>query len=98
MPTQRHGSKWRKFLGPNLVYTSVRAGKMNNIIGNNGEVQFANGQISRDLRVSSENLLERADSSDPLEALRRDSDEVIERRFELTDGLERKSGSSGGSP
>jgi membrane fusion protein, multidrug efflux system len=71
---------------------------MNNIIGNNGEVQFANGQISRDLRVSSENLLERADSSDPLEALRRDSDEVIERRIELTDGLERKSGSSGGSP
>jgi len=71
---------------------------MNNISGNNGEVQFANGQISRDLRVSSENLLERADSSDPLEALRRDSDEVIERRIELTDGLERKSGSSGGSP
>ena len=71
---------------------------MNNISGNNGEVQFANGQISRDLRVSSENRLERADSSDPLEALRRDSDEVIERRIELTDGLERKSGSSGGSP
>jgi len=32
---------------------------MNNIIGNNGEAQFANGQISRDLRVTSENLLER---------------------------------------
>jgi hypothetical protein len=42
---------------------------MNNIIGNNGEVQFANGQISRDLRVSSGNLLERTVSSDPLEAL-----------------------------
>ena len=32
---------------------------MNNVIGNNGEVQFANGQISRDPRVTSENLLER---------------------------------------
>ena len=31
---------------------------MNNFIGNNGEVQFANGQSSRDLRVNSENLLE----------------------------------------
>jgi membrane fusion protein, multidrug efflux system len=71
---------------------------MNNIIENNGEVQFANGQSSRDLRVNAENLLERADSSDPLEALRRDSDEVIERRIELPDGPGRKSGSSGGSP
>ena len=71
---------------------------MNNIIENNGEVQFANGQISRDLRVNSENLLERTDSSDPLEALRRDSDEVIERRIELPDGPGRKFGSSGGSP
>ncbi len=71
---------------------------MNNIIGNNGEVQFANGQISRDLRVNSENLLERTDSSDPLEALRRDSDEVIDRRIELPNGPGRKSGNSGGSP
>ena len=70
---------------------------MNNFIGNNGEVQFANGQSSRDLRVNSENLLERIDSVDSLEALRRDSDEVIERRIELTDGPGRKSGSSGGS-
>jgi hypothetical protein len=56
------------YFGPNFVYTN-NAGKMNNIIGNNGEVQFANGQISRDLRVSSGNLLERTVSSDPLEAL-----------------------------
>ena len=49
---------------------------MNNFIGNNGEVQFANGQSSRDLRVNSENLLEWTDSIDPLEALRKDSDEV----------------------
>ena len=70
---------------------------MNNIIGNNGEVQFANGQSSRDLRVNSENLLERTDSSDRLEALRRDSDEVIERRLELPGGSGQKSGSSGGS-
>ncbi len=71
---------------------------MNNIIGNNSEVQFANGQISRDLRVNSENLLERTDSSDPLEALRRDSDEVIERRIDLPNWPGRKSGNSGGSP
>ena len=70
---------------------------MNNFIGNNGEVQFANGQSSRDLRVNSENLLERIDSIDPLEALRKDSDEVLERRIELPDGLRRESGSSGGS-
>jgi len=71
---------------------------MNNFIGNNGEVQFANGQSSRDLRVNSENLLEWSDSIDPLEALRKDSDEVLERRIELPDGLGRKSGNSGGSP
>ena len=71
---------------------------MNNFIGNNGEVQFANGQSSRDLRVNSENLLEWTDSIDPLEALRKDSDEVLERRIELPDGPGRKSGSSGGSP
>jgi len=71
---------------------------MNNIIGNSGEVQFANGQISRDLRVNAENLLERADSSDALEALRRNSDEIIERRIGLPDGPGRKSGDSGGSP
>ena len=71
---------------------------MNNFIGNNGEVQFANGQSSRDLRVNSENLLEWSDSIDPLEALRRDSDEVIDRRIELPDGPGRRSGNSGGSP
>src|SRR5580700_5541842 len=84
--------------GPNLVYTSIGTRKMNNFIGNNGEVQFANGQSSRDLRVNSENLLERIDSIERLEALRKDSDEVIDRRIELPDGLGRKSGSSGGSP
>jgi membrane fusion protein, multidrug efflux system len=71
---------------------------MDNIVGNNGEVQFANGQSSRDLRPSSGNLHERTDSSDPLEALRRDSDEVLERRIELPHGPGRKSGTSGGSP
>jgi len=71
---------------------------MDNIIGNNGEVQFANGQNSRDLRASSENLHDQTDSIQPLEALRRDSDEVIERRIELPDGPGRKSGRSGGSP
>jgi membrane fusion protein, multidrug efflux system len=70
---------------------------MGDIIGNNGDVQFANGQSSRDLRVSSGNLHER-DASEPLEALRKHSDEVLERRIELPDGLARKSGTSGGSP
>jgi membrane fusion protein (multidrug efflux system) len=71
---------------------------MDNLVGNNGAVQFANGQSSRDLRASSGNLHELTDSSDPLEALRRDSDEVLERRIELPDGPGQKSGTSGGSP
>jgi membrane fusion protein (multidrug efflux system) len=41
---------------------------------------------------------QQTDLSDPLEALRRDSDEVLERRIELPDGPGRKSGTSGGSP
>ncbi len=71
---------------------------MDNIVGNNVEGQFANGQSSRDLRANSGNLHERTDSSGPLEALRRDSDEVLERRIELPDGPGRESGTSGGSP
>ncbi len=71
---------------------------MDNIIGNNDEVQFANGQNSRDLRASSENLHEQTDTIEPLKALRRDSDEVLERRIELPDGPGRTSGPSGGSP
>ncbi len=71
---------------------------MDNIIENKGEVQFANGQNSRDLRTGLTNLRERTDSSDPLEALRRDSDEVLERRIESPDGPGRMSGTSGGSP
>ena len=59
---------------------------MNNIIGNNGEEKFANGQSSRDLRVSSNGaeletqldvgpLRKRTDSSDRLKALRKKSAE-----------------------
>jgi len=70
---------------------------MDNIIGNDGEVQFANRQNRRDLRGSSRGLNEPTDSSDGLEALRRDS-EVLERRIELPDGPGRKSGTSGGTP
>jgi len=73
-------------------------GKMDNIIGNNGEVQFANGENSRDLRANSGNLRDRTDSSGPFEALRRDSDEVLERRIVLPNGPEPQSGTSGGSP
>src|SRR5882672_28060 len=65
---------------------------------NNGEVQFANGQSSRDLRAGSENLHERTDSNDPLEALRRDSDEALERRIELPERNNRDRGPSRGGP
>jgi len=71
---------------------------MDNILGNCGEARFANGQSSRDLRASSGNLPERTDSSEPLETLRRDFDEVLERRILLPDGPERKSGTSGEGP
>jgi membrane fusion protein, multidrug efflux system len=82
---------------------------MDNILGNNGDVQFANGQNSRDLRARSDanesetqlhlgDLFESTPSSDPLEALRRDSDEVLERRIGLPDGPARKSGTSAGPP
>jgi membrane fusion protein (multidrug efflux system) len=71
---------------------------MDDLIENNGEAHFANGQSSRDLRTSSRYLHEPTDSSDPLEALRRDSDEILERRMVLPDGPERKSSTSGGSP
>jgi hypothetical protein len=71
---------------------------MDNIVGNNGEEQFANGQSSRDLRAVSGNLQEPAGSSEPLEALRTDSDEILERRIELPGGPARQSGTSGGSP
>jgi membrane fusion protein (multidrug efflux system) len=81
---------------------------MNNIIEQNGEVRFANGQNSRDLRVNSDatepeiqlavEALERTDSSHPLEVLRRHSHEDLERRIELTNGTKEQSGTSGGSP
>ena len=71
---------------------------MDNIVGNNEEAQFANGQNTRDLRANSENLHEQTNSRNPLEALRRDSDEVLERRIELPTGPGRKSGPSDGSP
>ena len=67
---------------------------MVNISGNNGEVQFANGQSSRDLRASSGNLDGRTDPRDPLEALRTGFDKVLERRIELPDGPLRKSRTS----
>jgi membrane fusion protein (multidrug efflux system) len=87
----------RSYFGSNLVYASMADRNMDNIIGNNGEVQFANGQSSRDLRTSSRNLHERTASSDSLEALRRDSDEILEHPIELPNRPERKSGTSGGS-
>ena len=73
---------------------------MNNIIGNNGNVQFANRQSPRDLRDDhgSGDLLERADSGDGLEALRQDSDLDLGRSIELPERVDGKRGTSGGSP
>ncbi|HEY6395105.1 MAG TPA: HlyD family secretion protein, partial [Candidatus Binataceae bacterium] len=82
---------------------------MNDIIEDNDENQFANGQSSRDLRVSSDateletqldvgDLRERTESSDRLKALRKNSGEDLNRRIELPDGAEREYGTSGGSP
>jgi hypothetical protein len=72
---------------------------MNNIIENGNEHKFANGQNSRDLRDNSdatqhdlEDLRERIDSSDGLEALRQDSDEALERRIELPELLMESTG------
>src|SRR5580692_9794487 len=42
------------FFGSILVYTSKADRKMSSIIGNNSEVQFANGHSSRDFRVKSD--------------------------------------------
>jgi hypothetical protein len=81
---------------------------MNNIIEDNDGDQFANGQSSRDLRVSSDAAepppqldlnypRERSDSSDGLQALRKNSGEDLDRRIELPDGAEGEFGTSGGS-
>src|SRR5882762_1671837 len=91
-------SEWRILFWSEPCIYKHGTGKMNNIIGNNGEEKFANGQSSRDLRARLGNLHERTDSSYPLEALRSDSDEVLERQIELPDGPGRKSGRSGGTP
>jgi membrane fusion protein, multidrug efflux system len=71
---------------------------MDGFIENNDEVQFAKGQKSRDLRTGSRDPNKQTDSSDGLQALRRDSDEILERRIELPDGPGERSGTSGGSP
>jgi membrane fusion protein, multidrug efflux system len=71
---------------------------MDNIGGNNGEVQFANGQSRRDLRDLPADLHERTDSSDPFEALRQDSDEALERRIELPRRLVGDYDAYGGGP
>ena len=73
------------------------------------EVQFANGQKSRDLRggsdaevpetqVEAEDLREDSGLSDGLEALRNDSGAELGRRIELRDRDGAKYGTSGGSP
>jgi membrane fusion protein (multidrug efflux system) len=78
---------------------------MNNIIEHGDETQFANGQGSRDLRDNSdasqrdlEDLRQRVDSSDGLQALRKDSDQDLERRIELPDRVDGNHRPSGGGP
>jgi len=78
---------------------------MNNSIENNGDLLFANGQSTRDLRDNRgaaqhdlEGLRERADSNGGLEALRQDSDQDLERRIDLPIGVDGKDGTSGGGP
>jgi membrane fusion protein (multidrug efflux system) len=78
-------------------------------INENTEGRFANGKSSRDLRASSdaevpetefdaENLRERTESGDGLEALRQDSDEDLDRSIEVRDRDGAKYGTSGGRP
>jgi membrane fusion protein (multidrug efflux system) len=82
---------------------------MNDFTEDNDENQFANGQSSRDLRVSLDaaelepqldvgDLRKRTASSDRLEALRENSGEDLNRRIELPDEGEGEHGTSGGSP
>src|ERR1700691_1698938 len=71
---------------------------MGDIVGNNGDVQFANGQSSRDLRDIPEALHERTDLIDPFEALRRDSDEALEPRVESLLRLAEDNDAAGGVP
>jgi membrane fusion protein (multidrug efflux system) len=78
---------------------------MNNIIERGDEYQFANGQSNRDLRETPvgtqrdlEDLRDPADSSDGLEALRRDSDQELERRIELPERVDGKHRPSDGGP
>jgi membrane fusion protein (multidrug efflux system) len=81
---------------------------MDNIIGNIVEEKFANGQSSRDLRVrvaatepeqlDAADLREPTDSSDALEALRKDSDQHIERRIESPERVDGDHGASGNGP
>ncbi len=82
---------------------------MNKIAEDNDEDQFANGQSSRDLRVSLDaaeletqldvgDLRKRTDSSNRLKALRKNSGEDSNRRIELADGAEGGYGTSGGNP
>jgi membrane fusion protein (multidrug efflux system) len=78
---------------------------MNNIIEHDDKSQFANGQTGRDLRDNPaatqpevEDLRERTGSGDGLEALRRDSDEELERRIELPERVDGKHRPSGGGP
>ena len=81
---------------------------MDNIVENN-EMQFANGQNNRDLRVSSEavgpdsdidvnDLREPTVTTVGLEALRRNSSEDLDRRIELRSRDEGRFGTQGGSP
>jgi len=78
---------------------------MNHTIDQSDEYQFANGQSTRDLRDNQdapqpdlEDLRERTDSSDGLEALRKDSEQDLERRIVLPNRVDGKHRPSDGGP
>jgi membrane fusion protein, multidrug efflux system len=82
---------------------------MNNFIEDDDRNEFANGQSSRDLRVSSagdesdtrldlKTLFEHAPSSDRVEALRRNLDDDLVHPIESPDGTRNDFGTSGGRP
>jgi membrane fusion protein, multidrug efflux system len=78
---------------------------MTNIIEHTNESRFANGKISRDLRDNPgdiphdpQELPEYADSVGGLQALRKDSDEELERRIELPAAVDGKHSTSDGGP
>ena len=81
-----------------LVYASNNGATLDTFIDDNGDEQFADGQRSRDLRVSldPEDPTSALDSETPrLEALKQDSGDERFRRIQLPGVPDQKRGASG---